>query len=34
MAGALIACVPTLLFYLLLGRFFMRGLLTGSLQQS
>jgi len=32
MAGALIACVPTLLFYLLLGRFFMRGLLTGSLQ--
>jgi glucose/mannose transport system permease protein len=34
MAGALIACVPTLLFYLLLGRFFMRGLLTGSLQQA
>ncbi len=32
MAGALLACIPTLLVYLLLGRFFMRGLLAGSLQ--
>ena len=32
MAGALLACVPTLLVYLLLGRYFMRGLMTGSLQ--
>jgi glucose/mannose transport system permease protein len=33
MAGALVACVPTLLVYVLLGRFFMRGLLAGALQQ-
>ncbi len=33
MAGALLACIPTLLVYLLLGRYFMRGLLTGALQQ-
>jgi glucose/mannose transport system permease protein len=32
MAGALLAAVPTLLVYLLLGRFFMRGLLAGSLK--
>jgi glucose/mannose transport system permease protein len=32
MAGALLACIPTLLVYLLLGRFFMRGLLAASLQ--
>jgi glucose/mannose transport system permease protein len=32
MAGALLASIPTLLVYLLLGRFFMRGLLAGSLQ--
>jgi glucose/mannose transport system permease protein len=32
MAGALIAAVPTLVVYLLLGRFFMRGLLAGSLK--
>jgi glucose/mannose transport system permease protein len=32
MAGALLACIPTLLVYLLLGRYFMRGLLAGSLQ--
>jgi glucose/mannose transport system permease protein len=32
MAGALLACAPTLLVYVLLGRFFMRGLLAGSLQ--
>ena len=33
LAGALLACVPTLLVYVLLSRFFMRGLLTGALQQ-
>jgi glucose/mannose transport system permease protein len=33
MAGALLACAPTLLVYLLLGRFFMRGLLAGALQR-
>lgn len=32
MAGALIAAVPTLLIYILLGKFFMRGLLAGSLK--
>jgi glucose/mannose transport system permease protein len=32
MAGALLACAPTLLVYFLLGRFFMRGLLAGALQ--
>ena len=32
MAGALIAAIPTLLIYILLGRFFMRGLLAGSLK--
>ncbi len=32
MAGALLACAPTLLVYVLLGRFFMRGLLAGALQ--
>jgi len=32
MAGALIAAVPTLLIYVLLGKFFMRGLLAGSLK--
>jgi glucose/mannose transport system permease protein len=32
MAGALIAAIPTLLIYVLLGRFFMRGLLAGSLK--
>lgn len=32
MAGALIAAVPTLLIYVLLGRYFMRGLLAGSLK--
>jgi glucose/mannose transport system permease protein len=32
MAGALIAALPTLLVYLLLGRFFVRGLLAGSLK--
>jgi len=32
MAGALIAALPTLLVYVILGRFFMRGLLAGSLK--
>jgi glucose/mannose transport system permease protein len=32
MAGALITALPTLLVYIFLGRYFMRGLLTGSLK--
>jgi len=32
MSGALIAAMPTILIYLLLGRLFMRGLLAGSLK--
>ncbi len=32
MAGALIAALPTLLIYILLGRFFIRGLLAGALK--
>ena len=32
MAGALIAALPTLAVYIFLGRFFMRGLLAGSLK--
>ncbi|PTX50357.1 carbohydrate ABC transporter membrane protein 2 (CUT1 family) [Melghirimyces profundicolus] len=32
MAGALLAALPTLLIYILLGRFFIRGLLAGSLK--
>ncbi|MGC9529957.1 MAG: carbohydrate ABC transporter permease [Candidatus Bipolaricaulaceae bacterium] len=32
MAGALMAAVPTLLVYVVLGRYFMRGLLAGSLK--
>jgi glucose/mannose transport system permease protein len=32
MAGALIAALPTLLIYILLGPYFMRGLLAGSLK--
>jgi glucose/mannose transport system permease protein len=32
MAGALLAALPTLAVYLVLGRFFMRGLLAGSLK--
>jgi glucose/mannose transport system permease protein len=32
MAGALLAALPTMVIYVLLGRFFMRGLLAGSLK--
>lgn len=32
MAGALIAALPTLLIYVLMGRFFIRGLLAGSVK--
>jgi glucose/mannose transport system permease protein len=32
MAGALIAAIPTLLVYILLGRYFVRGLMAGSLK--
>jgi glucose/mannose transport system permease protein len=32
LAGALIAAVPTLIVYILLGRYFVRGLLAGSLK--
>ena len=32
MAGALIAALPTLLVYIVLGKYFMRGLLAGSLK--
>jgi len=32
MASALLACIPTLIVYLLLGRYFMRGLLAGALR--
>ena len=32
MASALLACIPTLLIYVVLGRFFMRGLMAGALK--
>jgi glucose/mannose transport system permease protein len=32
MAGALLAALPTMIIYILLGQFFMRGLLAGSLK--
>jgi hypothetical protein len=33
MAGALLAALPTLLIFIFLGRFFMRGLLAGALKR-
>ena len=32
MAAALIASLPTLIVYILLGRYFMRGLMAGALK--
>ncbi len=32
MAGALLTALPTLLVYILLGRFFLRGLMAGALK--
>jgi len=32
MAGTLIAAIPTLIIYIILGRFFIRGLLAGSVK--
>jgi glucose/mannose transport system permease protein len=32
MAGALLAALPTMILYIVLGRYFMRGLLAGSLK--
>jgi glucose/mannose transport system permease protein len=32
MAGALMAALPTLLVYVIFGRYFVRGLLAGSLK--
>jgi glucose/mannose transport system permease protein len=32
MASALLACIPTVIVYILLGRFFMRGLMAGALK--
>jgi glucose/mannose transport system permease protein len=32
MAGALLTALPTLLVYMFLGRYFMRGLMAGSLK--
>ncbi|MBN8639242.1 MAG: carbohydrate ABC transporter permease, partial [Anaerolineae bacterium] len=32
MAGAFLAAIPTLLVYVLLGRYFIRGLLAGSIK--
>jgi glucose/mannose transport system permease protein len=32
MASALLACLPTLIIYIVLGRFFMRGLMAGALK--
>ncbi|BCB73842.1 hypothetical protein GCM10022251_13330 [Phytohabitans flavus] len=34
MAGALLASLPTLAIYLLLGRFFLRGVLAGTLRDN
>jgi glucose/mannose transport system permease protein len=32
MAGAIIAAIPTLLIYVIVGRYFVRGLLAGSVK--
>jgi glucose/mannose transport system permease protein len=32
MASALLACLPTVAVYLLLGRYFMRGFIAGALR--
>jgi glucose/mannose transport system permease protein len=32
MAGALLAALPTLVEYIVLGRFFLRGLMAGALK--
>jgi len=32
MAGAILAALPTLLVYIFLGRYFLRGLLAGSMK--
>jgi glucose/mannose transport system permease protein len=32
MAGAVVAAIPTAIIYILLGRFFIRGLLAGSVK--
>jgi glucose/mannose transport system permease protein len=32
MAGTLIAAIPTLIIYIILGRYFIRGLLAGSVK--
>jgi glucose/mannose transport system permease protein len=32
MAGALLAALPTLIVYILLGKYFLRGLLAGSVK--
>ena len=32
MAGSLLAALPTLLVYILLGRYFVRGLMAGALK--
>ena len=32
MAGAILAALPTLLCYIFLGRYFLRGLLAGSVK--
>jgi glucose/mannose transport system permease protein len=32
MAGALLAALPTLVIYIILGRFFLRGLMAGALK--
>ena len=32
MAGSIIAALPTLLIYIIMGRYFIRGLLAGSVK--